>query len=333
MPSPVGLAPEDVSTRAFSSSFRGLNESEVRSFLQRVADELSRAHGRIVELERQLDARRSAPDDAAPLDEGALLDALGEETTKLLRNAREAARDIRTRAEETSARLRGDAQEDADRVRAEAAELLDAKTREADAVAAETLARADAGVEERRREVEVRVAAELDEAKTRGRAMVDEARAVRERMLADLAHRRGLLQAQIAELRAGRDHLLDAYRSVKRTFLDATDALAAVEARFAQSRPLPLDDAEIEAALRPDPGETASAELAESLEPDTEPVVDEANASAAAAEANAADDVAPASPSDATDAAGPTDTTDTTDTATDDGADDGPAVGDLFARI
>lgn len=338
MPSAVRLAPEDVSTRAFSSGFRGLNESEVRSFLQRVADELSRANERIAELEHELDARRSAPDDAAPLDEGALLDALGEETTKLLRNAREAARDIRTRAEETSARLRGDAQEDADRVRAEAAELLDAKTREADAAAADTLARAEEGAQERRREVDVQIAAELDEAKSRGRAMVDEARAVRERMLADLAHRRGLLQAQIAELRAGRDHLLDAYRAVKRTFLDATDALAAAEARFAQSRPRPLEDAELEAALRPDAGETASAELAESLESDAEPSVDETAPPASTTGVPATDAAAPAG--DTTDTAAAAETADApaaTDTPADvdagPGAEATPAVGDLFARI
>jgi len=53
-------------------------------------------------------------------------------------------------------------------------------------------------------------------------------------VLADLFRRRGLLQAQVDELRSGRDHLLDAYRVVKRTFLEATGALAQVEARAAE---------------------------------------------------------------------------------------------------
>ena len=66
--------------------------------------------------------------------------------------------------------------------------------------------------------------------------MLDEAKATRERVLADLSARRALLQAQIDELRAGRDNLLDAYRVVKRTFLEATEALAQVEARAAAER-------------------------------------------------------------------------------------------------
>ena len=43
-----------------------------------------------------------------------------------------------------------------------------------------------------------------------------------------------LLQAQIDELRAGRDRFLDSYRVVKRTLNDATEALVQVEARAAQ---------------------------------------------------------------------------------------------------
>ena len=68
--------------------------------------------------------------------------------------------------------------------------------------------------------------------------MLDEARVARERVLADLGRRRSLLQAQVEELRQGRDRLLDAYRVVKRTFLDATEALAQVEARAATERAL-----------------------------------------------------------------------------------------------
>ena len=68
--------------------------------------------------------------------------------------------------------------------------------------------------------------------------MLDEARVARERVLADLGRRRSLLQAQVEELRQGRDRLLEAYRVVKRTFLDATEALAHVEARAATERAL-----------------------------------------------------------------------------------------------
>jgi hypothetical protein len=74
--------------------------------------------------------------------------------------------------------------------------------------------------------------------------MLEEAKATRERVLADLIRRRGLLQAQVDELRNGRDHLLDAYRTVKRTFLEATESLSQVEARAAAGRPIPSVDPE-----------------------------------------------------------------------------------------
>jgi hypothetical protein len=74
------------------------------------------------------------------------------------------------------------------------------------------------------------------------------------RVLGDLVRRRSLLSGQIDALRTGRDHLLDAYRTVKRTFLDATEALAQVEARAAVERSAPSNEsidvaAEIEAEI------------------------------------------------------------------------------------
>jgi hypothetical protein len=73
------------------------------------------------------------------------------------------------------------------------------------------------------------------------------------------------LNAQIEVLRHGRDQLLDAYRTVKRAFLEATEALATAEARAAEERSTstaePLDvAAEIAAeiaALEGDAGEDA----------------------------------------------------------------------------
>jgi hypothetical protein len=82
--------------------------------------------------------------------------------------------------------------------------------------------------------------------------MLDEAKAARERVLGDLVRRRALLQGQIEELRGGRDRLLDAYRTVKRTFLEATEALVQVEQRAAVERATtePIDiNAEIAAEI------------------------------------------------------------------------------------
>jgi DivIVA domain-containing protein len=288
--SPARLSAEDIANRAFSTSFRGFSEQEVRSFLRRIGDELQAAQQREQELRDELDELRERIRHPKPLDESELLEALGEETAQLLRSARDAAKDIRGKADDAATRLRSDAQADAQRMRDEAAEILDVRTREADVAVADQMARAAEEVEALRdtvaretaqlreaadrdaetlREETARAAtAEIDAAKAQGRSMHEQARMVRERVIADLTHRRDLLQGQIAELRAGREHLLEAYRVVKRTFLEATEALAAVEARFAETRPEPVDAAEIEAALADDALGSTAPELAHSVEPD-----------------------------------------------------------------
>lgn len=273
VPNAPRLAPEDIATRAFSSAFRGLSESEVRSFLKRIADEMTAAAHRERELRDSLLAAQQRADHREPLDESELLEALGEETAKLLRSAREAARDIRAKAEEQAARVRTEAADEAAIVRTEANELLELRRTEADTEIADLRAqigseiatqrseseadierlRADATAESEAQRETARVVAEasIEESKRTGRAMVEEAKALRERILADLGHRRGLLQDQIAELKSGREHLLDAYRTVKRTFLEATSALSEVEERAAENRPEPVDAATIAAAFDP----------------------------------------------------------------------------------
>ncbi len=249
------LSADDIANRAFATSFRGYAEAEVRSFLKRVSEELvgvrEREHELLSAID-ELEARLAAP---RPLDEKELLDALGEETARLLRNAREAAEDIRHKSEERAARLAEESQSEAQRLRHEAAEILAVRSREAEEAAAEIQRRAEERVAGLRDEAE-RIAEEarlraqseadgiVEGARRQGRDMVEEAKALRERVLKDLGRRRTLLQAQLEELRNGRDHLLDAYRTVKRTFLEATEALAQAEARAAAGKPI----ASVEAA-------------------------------------------------------------------------------------
>ncbi len=236
------LTPEEIATRGFASAFRGVSETEVRNFLRRVADELAAARDherslseRVAELEERL---RNPP----PLDEQQLLDGLGEETTRVLRSAQEAAADIRTRAEERSSAMLQDAHETTKKLRDDADAHAAEVTGTAEAAAAErereSLERADAtraAAERAAAETAERATAdadaEIERARETGRGMVEEARAVRERVLADLARRRALMQAQLDELRAGREQLLDAYRVVKQTLADAIAALGAVQAK------------------------------------------------------------------------------------------------------
>ncbi len=247
------LTAEEVATRGFAAAFRGISELEVRNFLKRVAEELSLARAREEELIAQVDDLRDQIKSPPIVTEDRLLDALGEETARVLRSAQESAEQIRRRAEEKADTTVADAEAAATATReeadADAAAMRDAaqtsaaaREDEASQYAEQLRATADAEVEALRtatdaategmREESIAAASsEIEAAKQAGRELVNEARAVRERILADLGRRRLLLQAQVDELRAGRDRLLDAYRVVKRTLGDATEALVQVETR------------------------------------------------------------------------------------------------------
>lgn len=276
------LTPDDIANRAFATGFRGYAEAEVRSFLRRVSEEVAHLREREHQLTAVIDDLEERLRAPRPLDEQELLEALGEETARLLRSAREAADDIRKKAEERAARVIEDAQEEAHRLRTEAAEILGVRTQEAETQAAEIVAEAEAraaeirsaterNAEEGRQRAEHEAESVLEAARQQGREMLDEARAARERVLADLGRRRQLLQAQVEELRQGRDRLLDAYRVVKRTFLDATEALSQVEARAATGRvphgpeagELHVTTGEIAPVLGPEPPVEAAPAAAE----------------------------------------------------------------------
>jgi DivIVA domain-containing protein len=241
------LAPDDVVQKAFTTSFRGYSEAEVRAFLKRVSEELVVTHEREVELLGTIDALEEQLRSPRPLNEPEMLDALGAETTRLLRSAHEAADEIRTRGEERSTQLVDEARAQAEQLTTEAEDAARLRTEESEARAAALVSDAEARAveveaesasfaEEQRQRAEREAEEHIESARLQGREMLDEAKATRERVLADLARRRSLLQAQIEALRAGRDSLLDAYRVVKRSFLEATGALSQVEARAAAER-------------------------------------------------------------------------------------------------
>jgi DivIVA domain-containing protein len=247
------LTPEQVGQQSFATSFRGYSETDVRAFLKRVSDELITTRDREEELLDAIDALEEQLRSPRPLDESQLLDALGAETSRLLRSARETADEIRKRAEEQTAQAAEAAATELQSRRGEADEYFQTRTGEAEERAAAIVAAAEqnaaelrAGVDvfatEQRERAERETQEAIEAARHQGREMLDEAKSTRERVLADLFRRRGLLQAQVDELRSGRDSLLDAYRVVKRTFLEATEALAQVEVRAAERATQPIDD-------------------------------------------------------------------------------------------
>jgi DivIVA domain-containing protein len=241
------LTPEEIATRSFGKGVRGYAESEVRAFLKRVADELVTAQDRERELEVAIDALEEQLREPRPLTEQELLDALGEETARLLRSAREAGDEIRRKADEHAATVRADAEGKATNALQEIDEHVTRRRQEIEAVAADTATAAEARAQALADATVAEAEKILEAARQQGREMIEEAKSARERVLVDLVRRRALLNAQIEQLRVGRDRLLDAYRTVKRTFLDATEALAQVEGRAAEERahaPEPLDIAE-----------------------------------------------------------------------------------------
>lgn len=232
-----------------------------------------------------------------------------EEAARSIRSAAEAERDrLLGDATNEAERLVGDATTEADRVRTEASAAAEQErsqaTAEAERATADAAAEAERVLGEARTEAEellgaARAEAELlsteattarDQAVTdaaeaveagrqQGRDMVNEAQVVRERILTDLARRRKAARAQLEQLRAGRERLLEAYAVVRRTLDEATTELtvAVPEARLAaEAAGRRVDDEdeltveEIEADL--DTGRFAGLPL---LETDDEPLEDE----------------------------------------------------------
>ena len=236
------LTAEEITARGFASAFRGISETEVRNFLRRIADEFTDLSERDREMSSRITELEAEVATPPQLSEEQLFDALGRETTRVLRSAQEAAVDIRTHAQTEATELTDEAEAHDRSVRDQAERYSQERRNEADAAAAareraatETAEAVRAEAERTATETAERATAEADAETERGRksgrAMVEEARRVRERVLSDLARRRALMEAQLDELRTGRDRLMGAYRVVKETLAAATTALAEVQAR------------------------------------------------------------------------------------------------------
>src|SRR5262245_55700090 len=94
------LTPDEVATRGFAAAFRRVRELEVRNFLNGVADEMTTALARESALNEQVAELQEQLRHPPLVTEDRLLDALGEETARVLRSAQESAEDIKRRAEE-----------------------------------------------------------------------------------------------------------------------------------------------------------------------------------------------------------------------------------------
>lgn len=282
-PTAAWLTPERVAHAEFRTAFRGLDATEVRAFLARVASELRSILEHEAELTTQLDKAedRSTAVVAAPLDLHEVSALLGAETARVLETAREAAADIKARAESDAEATAEAAEAEASRRRDQAERVLGERTAEAERAAAEirSLAEveaaqltldaeqaADALREQAAREAEElvalaeanRVQSEADAEATReaaraeGRRMVAEARAVRERILTDMARRRNVARQQLERVRAGRERLLDAIEAVRQGVSEVQGDLSGslVDAKLAGEKAARMVDIDTVPSLR-----------------------------------------------------------------------------------
>ncbi|HUR48340.1 MAG TPA: DivIVA domain-containing protein [Acidimicrobiales bacterium] len=223
------FSPETVASRAFNVVFRGYEQTEVRAFLKRVADEMAASATREAELRRALQdalTRAAHPE----VNEDVLTNALGEHAARLLTNAREAAAAMLADAETRTARVLQETEGKIARVRSEADTVLARRTEEAERMTMGVRQAAEADARALRERARAEAEAEVESARSQGREMVAEARSVRERMLADLTRRQRIAEAQVEQLRSVRQRLLQAYGVVRRTVDEATAELGTAEA-------------------------------------------------------------------------------------------------------
>ncbi|HSL56416.1 MAG TPA: DivIVA domain-containing protein [Acidimicrobiales bacterium] len=163
-------------------------------------------------------------------------------------------------AEARAAALRAEAEAAAEALRAEAVRVRD----EAAADAARLRDEIELEVERRRSDAEEAATAAVEAARLEGREMVAEAQAVRERILTDLARRRRAARAQLEQLRAARERLVEAYAVVRRTLDDATAELsvAVPEAKLAADAAARRVEAEAEMTVDDLEAELDAARLA-----------------------------------------------------------------------
>ncbi|MGB1652883.1 MAG: hypothetical protein ACPHJY_00735 [Acidimicrobiales bacterium] len=206
--------PERFERQSFELVRRGFEPSAVQRELQRAAAAVRELQRQVESLGGQLRAIQSS--DTEPLEARRVAEALGAEATKVLDAAHAAAVERAERAEREAEAVREEAIAAADAIRAEAESererILEEAAREAEAVA--------------------------EDGRQRGREMVNEAQVVRERMLGDLARKRQTGRAQVEQLRAGRDRLLESL-SIAQSSLDTAmkDLVESVpEARAAAER-------------------------------------------------------------------------------------------------
>ena len=93
------LDSHSIARRPFEVGRRGYEQQEVRAFLHEVSSLVERLQRESAELRERAERAETRLGLANEPDEAMLLEVLGEETTRVLTSAREAAAEIRAKAE------------------------------------------------------------------------------------------------------------------------------------------------------------------------------------------------------------------------------------------
>jgi len=269
------LAPDEVARHTFATTRRGFDPDEVRTYLDAIAQALRSQSDRESELRRSLEEAEHRAANPV-LDEETLAASLGQETSRVLRTAHEAASEMVAKATTESERLLAEAHEEIAATEARVSEQLAEQVAQHESDLASSRRRAEEEADGTLEQARTQAGAIIEQARAQGQAMIEEAQALRARVLADLSRRRKVLHAQIEQLRAGREHLAATVREVR----DSIDVIADDLFRAEDQARLAAEEAGRAVAARPDAGtpeDEAAALLAEEADqeiPEADALVD-----------------------------------------------------------
>ena len=232
-------SPDDVARANFQIVRRGFDPVEVQGFARSVSAEIIRLQAQVDDLSKAL--RTAETKSTERITEAMAAGYLGEETSRMLQAAREAADSLRLGAQERAERLTADTEEEARRVTSEAKAAADKLRQDAETYARGRRMEADQYSEATRRQADDYAtqrdaAARADAESCRRQAVAEAERLMRETMdhrtniLRELARRRDLACAQIRVMLDGRDLVVDALDQVRLAASEVIDGIEEISA-------------------------------------------------------------------------------------------------------
>lgn len=206
----IKLDPIEVQNKTFSTAWKGYKVEEVRAYLAKVAYSIRELNGELVGIKNRLYEIEHL-EKVSDQDDFKRITKAEETATQIIHDATEAAKALRTQAEQYFEATRK-------RAEAEASAVIEAAMKEATGsggAIGSQIASAELEIAAKRElDVARQKAAEIiEKSKSEGRAMIDQARDLRNEILADLRHKRSVLDGEIADLATRR---IEAYQSLSR---------------------------------------------------------------------------------------------------------------------